>query len=127
VSEVTRAAFVPEAHVLHPPREVTVQQYARSARRFEGDFIFFCKHPERYRARHGGRGPLIAVAWEVGIKHVAKLALSEARWAVRRPVTTLRFFAALAWFELILWSGLPGFWWRHRDRLETPHANPLCN
>lgn len=106
---ITEVRFVPEALVEHPPRETTVREFARSARRFEGDFIFAEKHPAVYRQRHGGKGPLAAVLWDVGVKHVARRALTESRWLARCPGMYLRFLAALALFELTLVACVVGY------------------
>lgn len=112
--QVARTGFEPTAVVHHPPRELSVAAVARSARRFEGDFLFFNKHPEWYRQRHGGMAPLPAVLWEVGLRHVLKQLLIWMPLFRKRPDQYLRYVLALIWFEGVLWTHTPFYWWRHR-------------
>lgn len=118
--QVTRAVFAPEAVVHHPPRQLTVMAVARSARRFEGDFLFYHKHPALYRRRHGGLAPLSAVLWEVGVKYAVKQVLTQARWLAKNPLTYLRYVTAMVLFEAVLWTHTPLYWWRHRVPLPPP-------
>lgn len=120
-SRITRHAFVPDALVVHPPREASVADLARSARKFESDFIFYQKAPELYRSRHDGHGPFMAVLLDVSIKHTAKQVLVQAGWLRRSPVLFARYAWAMLLFAVRLWFQLPGFWLRHR----TPQRSVL--
>jgi len=111
---VTQAQFVPAVHVEHPPRALTVSDIVRSARKFEGDFIFAAKHPALYRSRHGGRGPLAATVWDVALKHSVKQVVVNVGWLARRPDVYLRFVAAQVLFSASLLVRAPAFWHRHR-------------
>ncbi len=110
---VSECRFVPEALVSHPPREGSVAGIARSAVRYEADFIMFKKSPLLYRSRHRGKPPWLVLIWDVSIKHVAKQLLLNRAWLYRDPVVFFRYAWALLLFNVTLWSRLPGHLWRY--------------
>lgn len=117
--DLTRVEFRPGVEVVHPPREASVPDLVRSARKFEGDFIFYRKNPALYRSRHEGRGPLTSVLVDVAVKHVAKQILLESRWLARNPATFFRYTLAMLLFSLNLWIHVPAYAWRHRGASGT--------
>lgn len=119
---ITQTRFAPGALVLHPPRELSVREFVRSARRFEGDFIFAEKHPRLYRKRHDGKGPLAAVFWDVVLKHSGKQLVVNAPWLVQSPVTYLRFAGAQLLYSASLLLQLPRYWRRYCWRGLAPTA-----
>lgn len=112
--QLSRHQFVPDALVVHPPREAGVMDVARSALKFESDFIFYQKNPQLYRSRHEGRGPLATVLVDVSIKYSLKQVLLQSAWLRRQPVLFARYAWAMCLFTLLLWQHLPWFWYRHR-------------
>lgn len=51
VEKLGPVPFVPEVHVVHPPRPETLFQRAHWVRYLESDFLLFAKHPDAYRER----------------------------------------------------------------------------
>jgi GT2 family glycosyltransferase len=114
---ITRVGFEPAALVYHPPREATVRDLARSAARFESDFIFFAKDPDLYRARHEQKGPFRTVLWDVSIKYTAKQLLRSFAHVRKNPLLVARFILGMALFDLHLWSRLPVYWLRYSSHI----------
>jgi len=114
-TRVCRHQFVRDALVVHPPREAGIKDVARSALKFESDFIFYQKDPKLYRSRHEGRGPLVTVLLDVSIKYALKQVLIQGAWLRRRPLLFARYAWAMFLFAVNLWLHLPEFWFRHRD------------
>lgn len=104
VTQLAPVEFIPEAVVIHPPRPTGVLDFARSARKYRSDFLFYQKAPELYRSRHEGKGPVPALLWDVGVKHTLKELLRHAPWLVRAPWLYLRYSTAMLLFTALLFA-----------------------
>ena len=110
VEDLGVIAYVPEVHVIHPPRRDTFVKRARAVRVFQSDFLLYYKNPDKYK-RYIGRSPWWTIYWTVFVTHQLGFARFCCRYLVRsfRPQHFFKGIALLfaRWFAL-LWY-LPAY------------------
>lgn len=87
--------FAEAALVEHPVRPTSVASKVRRMSYYASDFLLFAKHPEQYRNRHRGCGPLYYLAYYVGFKHGLAILWDSIALLPTRPITFFRVLLAL--------------------------------
>jgi GT2 family glycosyltransferase len=111
VEDLGKLVFVPEVHIIHPPRQDKFMKRAHWVRGLESEFLLFCKNPDKYR-KYVGRSPWWTIYWRVFVVGQLQLLMSCGKYLLK-PFRPYYFLVGTAlvvvrWFDLIRF--LPGYW-----------------
>jgi GT2 family glycosyltransferase len=127
VEDLGKMIFVPEVHIIHPPRRDKFLKRARWVRGLESEFLLFCKNRNKYR-EYIGPSPWWTIYWRVfvvGQFHLTKSSCKYLLMPFRPDYFVLGMSLLLArWFNLIRF--LPAYWKAqslYRTKLSTVRYN----
>jgi|GEM_PF-749637 len=112
VEDLGGMVFVPEAHIIHPPRQDKFMKRANWVRGLESEFLLYHKNPDKYRRYVKSPSPWWTIYWNVFVVGQLQWLKSCCKYLVK-PFRPSYFFIGTAlltvrWFNLIRF--LPGYW-----------------
>ncbi|MBI3853201.1 MAG: glycosyltransferase [Verrucomicrobia bacterium] len=112
VEDLGKMVFVPEVHIIHPPRRDKLMKRARWVRGLESEFLLYHKSPEKYRKYVKSPSPWWTIYWKVFVVGQLQWAKSCCKYLLK-PFRPDLFIVGITlvvarWFNLIRF--LPSYW-----------------
>lgn len=108
IREMGQVKFVPEMHVLHPPRTDSFKKNACKMNHLISEFMLYYKNPMLYK-KHRANSPWVTIYWLVMIKAQGYHFTRRIKY-IRQPLIMLQgiLLSIIWWGQLFML--LPEFW-----------------
>jgi GT2 family glycosyltransferase len=108
IREIGQVKFVPEMHVLHPPRTDTFKKNARKMQHLVSEFMLYHKNPTLYK-KHRAISPWITIYWMVMVKAQGYHFIRRIKYIGQPRLMMKGLLLSIVWWIQLI-RLLPVFW-----------------